>query len=426
MNKVLKALLPIVIAILIVIIPPPSGLSLNGWIYLAIFIGVIVALITEPLPAAAVGLIGVVIAAASGIVYAEPKPAIKWALSGFSNHVVWLIFVAFLFAEGYSKTGLGRRIALHIIRWIGRKTIGLGYAVALSDLVLAPFMPSNTARSAGTIFPIIRNIPEVYGSHPGETAGKLGTYIMWTAFATTCVTSSWFLTGLAPNPLAATFVQQVLGIEISWAQWFIGFLPVGIILFLLVPVITYFLASPEIKSSPKAAEWAKEELSKMGGITKQEITFLILVLMALALWIGGRKYLDSALVGLLVVVLALIFGILNWRDVLEYKQAWNVLVWFATLVTLAGGLKTVGVVKYISQSVPPLVSGLNPVITVVALVIIFYFIHYMFASITTCIFSHYSRLTRSKHHGQRFFINIFSWTIRNTDTIRYRACTSLL
>jgi Sodium:sulfate symporter transmembrane region len=80
------------------------------------------------------------------------------ALSGFSNGTVWLIFGAFMFALGYEKSGLGRRLALSLVKRMGRRSLGLGYAVALSDVVLAPFTPSNTARSGGTIFPVIRNI----------------------------------------------------------------------------------------------------------------------------------------------------------------------------------------------------------------------------------------------------------------------------
>ena len=111
-----------------------------------------------------------------------------------------------MFAMGYEKTGLGRRLGLGLVEKLGKRTLGLGYAIALSDLVLAPFTPSNTARSGGTIFPIIRNIPVLYGSTPEENPRKIGSYLMWTAIATTCVTSSMFVTSLAPNLLALSIV----------------------------------------------------------------------------------------------------------------------------------------------------------------------------------------------------------------------------
>jgi L-tartrate/succinate antiporter len=148
-----------------------------------LFATVVAALITEPLPGPVVGILGITTATALGLVAPSPDDAIRWALSGFSHSTVWLIFVAFMFGLGYEKTGLGRRIALALVRRLGRRTLGLGYAVALADLVLAPFTPSNTARSGGTVYPIIKNIPALYHSSPGRTAGRMGAYLMWTAFS---------------------------------------------------------------------------------------------------------------------------------------------------------------------------------------------------------------------------------------------------
>ena len=128
---------------------------------------------------------------------------------------MWLIFTAYMFSLGYEKTGLGKRISLLLIKALGKKTLGLGYAVALADLAVAPFTPSNTARSGGIIFPIIKNIPPLYGSTPEEGPRKIGGYLMWTAMATTCVTSSMFLTALAPNLLALEILQKTAKISIT-------------------------------------------------------------------------------------------------------------------------------------------------------------------------------------------------------------------
>ena len=91
--------------------------------------------------------------------FRPPNAALTWALSGFSNASVWLIFGAFMFTLGYEKTGLGPRIALSLVKAMGRRTLFLGYAIMFADLILSPFTPSTTARSGGTIYPIVRNIP---------------------------------------------------------------------------------------------------------------------------------------------------------------------------------------------------------------------------------------------------------------------------
>ena len=107
----------------------------------------------------------------------------RWALSGFASSTVWLVFGAFMFALGYEKSGLGRRIGLLLVRKLGHSTLSLGYATTFADAILAPFTPSNTARSAGTLFPIVRNLPPLFGSMPNDSsARKIGSYIMWTTF----------------------------------------------------------------------------------------------------------------------------------------------------------------------------------------------------------------------------------------------------
>ena len=156
-----RVAVPVVAGVVVALLPVPDGLSQAAWHYVAVFVAVILGLITEPLPPSAVGFIGVTVAAAAGLPFSEaqraapgfrlPAEAVRWALPVFSNSTVGLIFAAFVFAMGYEKTGLGRRIALLLVRSLGHRTLGLGYAVALSDVLIAPFTPSNTARSAGMI-----------------------------------------------------------------------------------------------------------------------------------------------------------------------------------------------------------------------------------------------------------------------------------
>ena len=382
MNGYWKALAPIVVGVALLLMPVPEGLKPNAWYYFALFVAVIIALILEPIPAAAVGLIGVTAAAVSLLVVPKPADAIKWALSGFQDGTVWLIFVAFMFALGYERTGLGRRVALNLVNWLGKKTLGLGYAVALADLALAPFTPSNTARSGGTIFPVIKNIPPLYGSEPGPTARKIGAYIMWTAFATTCLTSSLFLTGLAPNLLALSLVKQTAKIDISWTEWFMGMLPVGLLLFLVLPLIVYKIYPPEVKSSPDVPVWAADELKKMGGISVREIGMALLALLALGLWIFGGELINATTVALLVLCLMVIGRIVEWDDVLSNKQAWNVLVWFATLVTMADGLNKVGFLKWFAGGAAAALGGYSVMTIVIALTVVYFVVHYMFASLT--------------------------------------------
>jgi len=381
-KQIIGTLIPLAVWGILLLIPVPQGLSPRAWHFFAMFAAAIIGLILEPVPGSLIGLLGLVVASCSRLIGDTPSESLKWALSGFSNSTVWLIFVAYMFGLGYEKSGLGRRIALNLVRVLGKKTLGLGYAVALSDLCLGPFMPSNTARSGGTIYPIIKNIPEIFGSYPGETARKMGSYLMWTGLATCAITSSLFLTANAPNLLGLELVAKTVKIGITWREWFLGFLPIGALLFLAVPLLTYWIYPPEIKTSEGAGTWAVGELTKMGKFTGKELTMAALAVGALLLWIFGGARIDATMVALMVLVAMILTGVITWNDLLEYKQAWNMLIWFGTLVALADGLKIVGFLKWFAGATSGMLKGLPILWVVVLMVAIYYLVHYMFASLT--------------------------------------------
>ncbi len=393
LRKHWKAIAPVLLWLALLLVPTPTGLSAEAWSYFALFAGVILGLILEPMPAAAIGLVGV--AVASAFRYVEPSAAssVSWALSGFSNRTVWLIFGAYVFSIGYGKTGLGRRIALHLVKALGSRTLGLGYAIALADLVLAPGTPSNTARSAGIIFPVISSIPGLYGSEPGATSRRMGSYLMWTAFAATAVTSSMFITALAPNALALSIVRTTTSVDISWTDWFVGFLPIGVILLFLVPGLCYLLYPPEIRTSREVPLWAAGELKRMSRFSRPELTMAVLVLAAIALWITGdnsqislpllgSNFIDPTGVVLLVVAAMVLTRVVTWSDIIGHPGAWNILVWFATLVALADGLNRVGFIEWLARIAAKPLAGLDPVVAMGLLVALFFFIHYFFASLS--------------------------------------------
>ena len=378
----LKWLLPLAVGFGLRIIPVPSGLTPNAWHFFALFAAVIAGLIAEPLPGPAVGFIGVTIAAIFVFVGKTPTEAMRWSLSGFSNDTVWLIFAANMFALGYEATGLGRRVALLLVRLLGKRTLGLGYAVALADLVLAPFMPSNTARSGGTIYPVVKNIPPLYGSTPDHEPRKIGSYLMWTGFATTNVTSSMFLTALAPNLLAVELARKIAHVEITWTAWLIGFLPVGILLFAATPLLTYLLYPPEIKRGTEVVMWAGHELEMLGRITRREVTMALLALAALVAWIAGSHWVAPVTVAMAVISLMILTRVVGWSDIAANKQAWGVLVWFATLVAMADGLNSVGFLKWFADRAVASVTHIPPVAIMVCVAMAFFFVHYLFASST--------------------------------------------
>ncbi|CAK9884848.1 MAG: L-tartrate/succinate antiporter [Candidatus Erwinia impunctatus] len=394
-KRIMMLCLPVLVTLLMLLVPVPNGLEPHAWHFFAVFLGVIIGLIFEPLPGAVIGLTGVVVIALcsqwllfSPAELADPKlklasQSFKWAVSGFGNSTVWLIFGAFMFAAGYDKTQFGRRLALILVQALGRRSLTLGYAITFADLLLAPFTPSNTARSGGTIYPIIANLPPLYGSKPNDpSARKIGSYLMWVAITATCITSSMFLSALAPNLLALELVKKFANINVTWGGWFLAFLPLGIILLLSMPLLAYWLYPPEVKTNDEVPRWASQELKKLGKLTRNEILLLVFVCCALLMWIFATAWIEPAMAALLVIVLMLWTGVLNWNDIVSNKPAWNTFAWFATLVALADGLAKVGFISWLGKEGAVLLEGISPDVATVIIILAFYLLHYLFASTT--------------------------------------------
>lgn len=390
-----KVVATLLVPAVLLCLPAPAGLEAYSWRFFAIFAGVILGLVLEPLPGAAIGLLGVTLTTVfarfvlfSPVQLSVPgfKPAeagLSWALAGFADHTVWLIFGAFMFALGYEKTGLGKRLALLLVRSMGKRTLTLGYSVALADALLAPFTPSSTARSGGIVYPILANLPSLYGSKPNDPSRKrLGAYIMWVGIASVAVTSSFFLTGLAPNLLAVQLAQKIANVHLTWTQWFLAFAPLGVLLLVLVPLLTYWIYPPEVREGKEVAAWADQELQRMGPITRKEITLAILVFTALLLWIFGGHWVNATTAALIVICLMLITRVISEADVMANKAAWRTFVWFATLIDMADGLNRVGFVKWFAQLVASRMSGFSPIVAMIGLLVVFFVAHYLFASIT--------------------------------------------
>src|SRR5690606_3983217 len=191
------------------VIPVPEGVKPNAWHMLALFIGTIAAIIGKVMPIGALSIIAITLVAITGVTNDKPSAAIADALSGFSNSLIWLIGISIMISRGLIKTGLGARIGYYFISLFGRRTVGIGYALSISELILAPLTPSNTARGGGIMHPVMRSIANSFGSSPEQgTSGKIGRYLALVNYHTNPITSAMFITATAPNPLVVKLVAE--------------------------------------------------------------------------------------------------------------------------------------------------------------------------------------------------------------------------
>ena len=365
MGKLTSFIAVTILGAIIWFIPVPAGLKPQAWHLLAIFVATIVGIIMNPIPMGAMALIGITVCALTKTL------SVPQALSGFSDATIWLIVCAFLFARSFIKTGLGSRIAYMLMRAIGDKTLKLGYVLCISDLILAPATPSNTARGGGVLYPIVRSLCSAFQSEPDGTSNRrIGSYLMATQFQCNCITSAMFMTAMAANPLIAVLSKQVLKIDISWGLWALAAAVPGIVALIVMPYFLYKVYPPELKHTPEAKELATQELIKRGSMSRDEKIVLALFIGALLLWATSSiTKLNATLVALMAVCVMLISGVLTWKDVLDDKGPWDTLMWMGGLVGMAGFLNTLGFIPWFAKTVAASLGGIAwiPALTISAI-----------------------------------------------------------
>lgn len=363
----------------------PEGLTVQSWHLFAIFVATILGFILQPLPIGSVALISVMLTALLGVL----KPS--EVLSGFSNGTIWLIVAAFLFAKGFIKTGLGRRIAYKLISLFGDSTLKLGYTLVLSDLIISPATPSNTARAGGILFPIVRSLASAFGSEPGASSRKVGAYLLKTTFQADAAISAMFLTSCAPNPLMVLLAAKTVGIEISWGMWALAAIVPGLVSLVVIPFVLYKLYPPEIKKTPEAKALARKELKQMGPMSKAEKIITGIFIGALLLWSTSQlTKIDPTVVALLGVSVMLVTRILEWDDVLGEKGAWDTMIWMGSLVALADFLNKTGFIPWFAENVGGSLDGISWIAALAILLIAYLYSHYFFASLSAHVTAMYA------------------------------------
>jgi len=376
-SRLLRWGIVLFVALGILAIPVPAGITPQSWRLLAIFAATIMGSIVRPIPGAAVVLLGVAALPVFRVL------TINEALTGYADPVVWLVLAAFFISRGMIKTGLGRRIAFLFIKAIGKHSLGLAYALGSTETVLATVIPSTGARSGGIIFPIAKSLAEAYESRPGPTARRLGGFLMTSVYQCNVIVCAMFLTGQASNPIIARFAQEVTGIEITYARWVIGSIVPGLLSLVLVPWVLYRVFPPEVKHTPAAGELASEELKAMGRPKWSEWLMLLVFLLVSILWMTSKLHgIDYAAVALLGISILLLTGVLDWEDLINEKAAWGVFIWYGGLLRMAEALGQTGITKRFAEASASLTTGWKWWLALASLLLIYFYAHYAFASIT--------------------------------------------
>lgn len=370
---------------IIFVFPRPEAIKPEGWRMFAVFIGTVMAMMLRPISGGAAVLIGVV---ATVLLKTQ---TIAQALSGYGNSTVWLVISAFFIARSMINSGLARRLALMFVRAVGHTSVGLGYALVGSEMVMATVIPGNSARVGGILMPIARSLSEIYESRPGQTAALLGTYLMLTIYQGDVIACATYLTGQASNPIAADLAMKTANISVTWSSWLWAGIVPGLAAYFAMPWVVSKISPPQIRHTPQAADMARRELIAMGGLSRNEKIVLAVFVLVCGLWATASLHaLATPTVALIGVATLLATGALPFSDLTREYQAWDVFVWYGGLIRMGEALNEFGVTTVFANWVGSFFVGWSWPVLLVVMALIYFYVHYVFASVTTHILSLYA------------------------------------
>ena len=278
-------------------------------------------------------------------------------------------------------TGLGKRIAYYMIGWIGNTTLRLGYVTVFLDLLLSPATPSNTARAGGIVFPIINSVAVALGSDPEKSPKLAGRYLLLNVYMTVKTTSYLFLTAMAPNALALSIMEPVLGFKVNWIEWFLAASVPGLLCLFLIPLICYFIAKPELKHVDNK-NIAKKGLEELGPMSMREKSLAVLFVLALFGWICADFLgVNSTTVALITMVLCIVLNIVSWDDVRKNKAGWDTLIWYGGIIGMSKILENAKFFEWLADTLNKhLDFGDHGMLALVVILILSVSVRYLFAS----------------------------------------------
>ena len=362
--------------VLLYFLPLPGLTHAQARVF-GVFVATIIALVAQPVRMGVSVLIAMTLLAVTGTL-----PATR-VLSGFANVTVWMVFTAFLFSRAVTQTGFGTRVGYVFIERFARTPLRLGYSMAAADLVLAPFIPSDTARGGGVVFPITRSVAAAFGSEPGPTARLMGSFLVLVSFHTTYTASAMFLTGMAANPLIAEFAYKIAHVELTWGRWFAGSSLPGFLALTFMPWLLFRLMKPEIRDTGPARELARRELARRGPLTRDERRLVVVMAGVMIGWVTNPWHgIPNTFVALSSLCAILLTRVISWDDLLSEQRAWDALIWFAPLVMMSDVMAENGSIRVLSGHLFGLMTGWPWPAVMVAVVLSYCYIHYGFASMT--------------------------------------------
>lgn len=358
--------------LLLLFLPAPEGLSVEGWRVVAVASLMIVWWITEAIPVPATALAPIALFPITGATSGSE------ATSPYGDPIIFLFMGGFILALAMERWNLHRRIALNIVARTGTQQGRIVAGFMLATAFVSMWV-SNTA-TVVMMLPVALSVVGLLADDADGAKSKFPLALLLGVAYAASIGGVATLIGTPPNALLAGALNQTYGYDIGFGRWMIIGVPVAIVMlfaaWLFLTKLTIRLDKGEVEG---AADLFRAEIGKLGVWSVPEIRVAIVFVVTAFAWVF-RTLLDDYIPGLndtsIAILAALVLFVLPAGDgkggaLIEWKQAlrlpWGVLVLFGGGLSLAAAVVSTGLDQWIGDQVGT-IAGVLPLLGIVVLV----------------------------------------------------------
>ena len=268
---------------------------------------------------------------------------------GFTQSAPWIMITALSFGFALLKTGLGKRIALGIIKLFKPSYLSLVFAWVLIGVALSILTPSTTVRVA-IIIPIAIQCCELCKLEKGSKGNAL---ILLTAFAMATIPGTGWLTGVLWGPIIQGMINAQPGLEgiVTFNSWFgVVFVPVIVSTVLLIAGSLIFMKPGEPIRKDAINEIKEQPKTKMSR--NEVITAVILVAVFLMFLLGEVHGLPSVMLCLAAAFALFLTGVLETND-FNVGVNWDLVIFVGMTISLGAIFAETGISQWLAGIVVP-------------------------------------------------------------------------
>ncbi len=347
---------------LLLLLPTPSGLTIEGQKSLVIVVVAVLFLLTEPMPLPTVAVLIGVFQVLLGI--ADPMAVSR----SFISDSVLFIMGSLMIAETIVRQKLDKRLALVIVNLTGPRVERLVFGLILASALIASFIGEHTV--VAMMMPVGMTLVAAASPDPLQTR-RLGTLIMVAIGYGAVVAGIGSPSGGARNAIILAYWRELFDIQFSYLQWMIFLYPMVLI---QIPIVTFILLKtfrPEVTDLSRSIAHLKARVAEEGTMKPQDWFTVAIFFFTVILWVTVSDQIGLGTTAMIGVGLYLMFGIARWED---YSRGinWGVIFIYAGAISLGITMKDTGASQWVAQvvldGVAPLgISGGIPLLFFIAL-----------------------------------------------------------